>query len=98
MSQFDVTIDPASSVQMGGGSAADGVPESFDGIRDIKCFKGVEIRNTNATAVDLLIGYDGVATTYPLLQGERIFLEMRFPARIKVSGDGDAVLYSWLAY
>ena len=98
MAEFDVTIDPASSVQMGGGSAADAVPEKFDGVRDIKAHKGVEIRNTNGTAVDLLIGYDGVAGLYPLQQGERIFLEMRHPARIRVSGDGGTVLYSWLAY
>ena len=98
MSQFDVTIDPASSVQMNGGSAPNGAPEKLDGVRDIKAFKGVEIRNTNATAVDLLIGYDGVGGLYPLQQGERIFLEMRHPARIRVSGDGGAVLYSWLAY
>ncbi len=98
MSDYDVTIDPKSSVQMGAGSAADATPESFDGVRDVIAYKGVEIRNTNATAVDLLIGYEGVSGLYALGQGERIFLEMRHPARIKVSGDGDTVLYSWLAY
>lgn len=99
MSQFDVTIDPASSFQAdGAGSAADATFEDLDGVRNVKAFKGVHIRNRNATAVALLVSYEGVAGSFKLAQGDTIFLEVRDPAKLRVAGDGDTVLYTWLAY
>ena len=97
-SNVDVTIDPKVSFQSGAGTAADATPESLDTVRNIKCFKGVDIRNSNGTAVNLLIGYRDSPPLYELPQGEKIFLEVRFPGEVKVSGDGDTCDYTFLAY
>lgn len=98
MSEFDRTIEPKGSFQCGSGQAADATPEDLDGIRDVEAYKGILIRNTNGTAVNLLIGYVNVPPLYELPQATEVFLEIKDVANIRVSGDGAACDYTYLAY